>query len=176
MAFNVALTRRQHHLQIAKSHCTSSMILFSDHRQNHDHRSSSKPWSPRPWSPWPWSRRCGSGDRKGKAEHTSTSGFELPWTTRVSCGSGDCDICILYFLELGTCVLTSTRFCNFLVSVVVSLVGIPNVYNSWVVWSENRATNNREYSRVHRFPGLISSHKLFTFFQPLTIIREAAKY
>ena len=30
-----------------------------------------------------------------------------------------------------------------------------NVYNSWVVWSENCAINNREYSRVHRFPGLV---------------------
>ena len=44
---NVALTRRQHHLQITKSHCTSFMILFQtlttktmiiDHRQNHDHK------------------------------------------------------------------------------------------------------------------------------------------
>ena len=83
MAFSVALTRRQHHLQITKSHCTSSMIFFPnlDH-QDHDHRASSKPRS----------QRCGSGDRKGKAEHTSTSGFELPWTTRVSCGSGDGDL------------------------------------------------------------------------------------
>jgi len=28
----------------------------------------------------PWQGRCGSGANKGKAEHTSTSGFELPWT------------------------------------------------------------------------------------------------
>jgi len=28
----------------------------------------------------PWQGRCGSGVNKGKAEHTSTSGFELPWT------------------------------------------------------------------------------------------------
>ena len=32
-----------------------------------------------------------------------------------------------------------------------------NVYNSWVVLSENHATNNREYSRVHRFPALLTS-------------------
>ena len=47
MAFSVALTRRQHHLQITKSHCTSSMIFFQtlttktmiiDHRQDHDHQ------------------------------------------------------------------------------------------------------------------------------------------
>ena len=47
MAFSVALTRCQHYLQITKSHCTSSMILFQtlitktmiiDHRQNHDYR------------------------------------------------------------------------------------------------------------------------------------------
>ena len=47
MAFSVALTRCQHYLQITKSHCTSSMILFQtlitktmiiDHRQKHAHQ------------------------------------------------------------------------------------------------------------------------------------------
>ena len=71
----------------------------------------------------------------------------------------------LCLLELGSCVLAINLFCNFLVLVLVSLqtthvLWVNNVYNSWVVWSENHATNNREYSRVHRFPALV--HRLFT--------------
>ena len=68
-------------------------------------------------------------------------------------------------LELGTCVLASTRFCDFLVLVLVLLqtthvLWVYNVYNSWVVLSENHATNNREYSRVHRFPALAYCHQM----------------
>ena len=57
-------------------------------------------------------------------------------------------------------VLAINLFCDVLVLVLVLLqttyvLWVYFVYNSWVVWSEHRATNNREYSRVHRFPGLL---------------------
>ena len=56
--------------------------------------------------------------------------------------------------------LAINLFCDFLVLVLVLLqtthvLWVYNVYNSWVVLSENHATNNREYSRVYRFPALV---------------------
>ena len=66
-------------------------------------------------------------------------------------------------LELGTCVLAINLVFAFLVFVLVLLqtthvLSVYYIYNSWVVSSKNCATNNREYSRVHRFPALIVVH------------------
>ena len=65
-----------------------------------------------------------------------------------------------FILELGTCVLAINLFCDVLALVLFLLqttyvLWVYFVYNLWVVWSKHHATNNREYSRVHRFPALV---------------------
>ena len=47
-------------------------------------------------------------------------------------------VVLMYFVELGSCVLAINLFCDFLVLVLVSLqtthvLWLYNVYNSWVV-------------------------------------------
>ena len=64
-------------------------------------------------------------------------------------------------LELGTCVLASTRRCDLLV-LVLALFQTTCIEGIQCIQcidglKLNGATNNREYSRVHRFPALVKT-------------------